>query len=95
MPPPAQHVQETWSAAEFYGNKVLMEWRAKDPNHVTWVGAVKAAMLALRVGVRVERVCVCVSVGGWSVCVAVCVWMGGARVLQCGSIGGWNVWVGA
>lgn len=47
---PAQHVEDASSAADFYANKVLMEWRAKDPNHLTWVQAVKALLAALKVG---------------------------------------------
>ena len=29
--------------------QVLVEWRAKDPNHVTWVAAVKELLHALKV----------------------------------------------
>ena len=49
MQPPPLHVQESWAAAEFYANKVLMEWKAKDPAHVPWVQAVKELMLGLKV----------------------------------------------
>ncbi|KAI3423920.1 hypothetical protein D9Q98_009754 [Chlorella vulgaris] len=45
---PAQHVEDALSAADFYANKVLMEWRGKDPGHVTWVQAVKELLLALK-----------------------------------------------
>ncbi|KAL4855712.1 Cyclase-associated protein 1 [Chlorella vulgaris] len=38
---PAQHVEDALSAADFYANKVLMEWRGKDPGHVTWAFCAK------------------------------------------------------
>lgn len=52
MPPPAQHVQDAWAAAEFYGNKVIMEWRGKDlgAQHAAWVGTMKELVLGLKVG---------------------------------------------
>jgi adenylyl cyclase-associated protein len=46
---PAQHVEDATSAADFYANKVLMEWRAKDPAHAPWVAAVKALLQGLKV----------------------------------------------
>ncbi|KAL4424859.1 hypothetical protein ABPG77_011109 [Micractinium sp. CCAP 211/92] len=45
---PAQHVEDAASAADFYANKVLMEWRAKDFNHVSWVQALKELLAALK-----------------------------------------------
>lgn len=45
---PAQHVEDAASAADFYANKVLMEWRAKDPHHATWVTSLKALLTALK-----------------------------------------------
>lgn len=38
---PATHVEESWQSAEFYNNKVLVEHRNKDPNHVEWARAMK------------------------------------------------------
>lgn len=49
MNPPPQHVEEAWQAAEFYVNKILMEFRSKDPNQVAWVGALKELYQALKV----------------------------------------------
>eukprot|EP00898_Chlorokybus_atmophyticus_P006762 jgi/Chlat1/7087/Chrsp57S06779 len=45
---PPVHVEESWQAAEFYANKVLMEHRGKDDNHLDWVKALKALFFALR-----------------------------------------------
>lgn len=45
---PVQHVEDAWSACEFYANKVLAEWRAKDAAHAAWVGAVKELTAALK-----------------------------------------------
>ncbi|EFN50763.1 hypothetical protein CHLNCDRAFT_142506 [Chlorella variabilis] len=36
---PPQHVEDALSAADFYANKVLMEWRSRDPGHAAWVQA--------------------------------------------------------
>eukprot|EP01018_Ginkgo_biloba_P002006 Gb_04306 [translate_table: standard] len=38
---PAAHVEESWQAAEFYNNKVLVEYKNKDSNHVEWAKALK------------------------------------------------------
>ncbi|KAG6542898.1 hypothetical protein Mapa_015802 [Marchantia paleacea] len=38
---PGPHVDESWPSAEFYNNKVLVEYKTKDPNHVEWAKAVK------------------------------------------------------
>ncbi|KAL3682851.1 hypothetical protein R1sor_000873 [Riccia sorocarpa] len=38
---PGPHVEESWPAAEFYNNKVLVEYKSKDPNHVEWAKAIK------------------------------------------------------
>ncbi|GJM96435.1 hypothetical protein PR202_ga13271 [Eleusine coracana subsp. coracana] len=35
------HVEESWQMAEFYNNKVLVEYRNKDPDHVEWAKALK------------------------------------------------------
>ncbi|KAK9819752.1 hypothetical protein WJX72_001921 [[Myrmecia] bisecta] len=45
---PAQHVDEGWQSAEFWANKVLMEFRNTDANHVTWVKALKSVFEKLR-----------------------------------------------
>ncbi|XP_051132753.1 cyclase-associated protein 1-like [Andrographis paniculata] len=41
MSMPVAHVEESWNMAEFYSNKVLVEYRSKDANHVEWVKALK------------------------------------------------------
>ncbi|CAN6482069.1 unnamed protein product [Victoria cruziana] len=38
---PTAHVEESWQIAEFYNNKVLVEYRSKDPIHVEWAKALK------------------------------------------------------
>ncbi|RLN19157.1 cyclase-associated protein 1-like [Panicum miliaceum] len=38
---PTTHVEESWQMAEFYNNKVLVEYRNKDPDHVEWAKALK------------------------------------------------------
>ncbi|KAF3773745.1 Cyclase-associated protein 1 [Nymphaea thermarum] len=38
---PTAHVEESWQIAEFYNNKVLVEYRNKDPDHVEWAKALK------------------------------------------------------
>lgn len=45
MSMPIAHVEESWQMAEFYSNKVLVEYRNKDPNHVEWVKALKELYL--------------------------------------------------
>ncbi|KAH7292588.1 hypothetical protein KP509_29G076200 [Ceratopteris richardii] len=42
---PATHVEESWQAAEFYNNKVLVEYRNKDANHVEWAKSMKELYL--------------------------------------------------
>ncbi|KAA8536109.1 hypothetical protein F0562_028587 [Nyssa sinensis] len=41
MSMPIAHVEESWQTAEFYGNKILVEYKTKDPNHVEWAKALK------------------------------------------------------
>ena len=41
MSMPVAHVSEAWQSAEFYSNKILMQYRASAPEHVEWVKAVK------------------------------------------------------
>ncbi|KAL3651824.1 F-actin-capping protein subunit alpha [Castilleja foliolosa] len=41
MSMPTAHVEESWHMAEFYSNKILVEYRNKDANHVEWVKALK------------------------------------------------------
>ncbi|KAL4280235.1 hypothetical protein GQ457_03G002770 [Hibiscus cannabinus] len=45
MSMPIAHVEESWQAAEFYTNKVLVEYKTKDPNHVEWAKALKELYL--------------------------------------------------
>lgn len=42
---PVPHVSEAWQSAEFYTNKILMEHKAKSPEHVEWVKALKELVL--------------------------------------------------
>lgn len=42
---PIAHVEESWQMAEFYNNKVLVEYRTKDPNHAEWAKALKELYL--------------------------------------------------
>ncbi|XP_073292720.1 cyclase-associated protein 1-like [Primulina huaijiensis] len=41
MSMPIAHVEESWQTAEFYCNKILLEYRNKDANHVEWAKALK------------------------------------------------------
>ncbi|KAI7750422.1 hypothetical protein M8C21_033746 [Ambrosia artemisiifolia] len=41
MSMPIGHVEECWQSAEFYNNKVLVEYRNKDSSHVEWAKALK------------------------------------------------------
>ncbi|CAO2206890.1 unnamed protein product [Urochloa humidicola] len=41
MPLPMAQVEESWQMAEFYSNKVLVEYKNKDPDHVEWAKALK------------------------------------------------------
>ncbi|KAK4797695.1 hypothetical protein SAY86_030021 [Trapa natans] len=45
MSMPTAHVEESWQMAEFYNNKVLVEYRNKDSNHVEWAKAIKELYL--------------------------------------------------
>lgn len=38
---PIAHVEESWQMAEFYNNKILVEYKNKDANHVEWAKAMK------------------------------------------------------
>ncbi|KAL7125367.1 hypothetical protein ABFS83_14G112800 [Erythranthe nasuta] len=38
---PISHVEESWQTAEFYCNKILVEYRNKDASHVEWAKALK------------------------------------------------------
>lgn len=38
---PAVHVEEIWQSAEFFNNKVLVEYKSKDSNHVEWAKTLK------------------------------------------------------
>ncbi|PSS26049.1 Cyclase-associated protein [Actinidia chinensis var. chinensis] len=41
MSMPIAHVEESWQMAEFYNNKILVQYKSKDPNHVEWAKALK------------------------------------------------------
>uniref|UniRef100_A0A7N0ZR78 Adenylyl cyclase-associated protein n=1 Tax=Kalanchoe fedtschenkoi TaxID=63787 RepID=A0A7N0ZR78_KALFE len=45
MSMPIAHVEESWQSAEFYNNKILVEFRGKDPNHVEWARVLKELYL--------------------------------------------------
>ncbi|CAN1255731.1 Cyclase-associated protein 1 [Linum perenne] len=45
MSMPIAHVEESWQMAEFYNNKILVEYKSKDPNHVEWAKAFKELYL--------------------------------------------------
>lgn len=45
MSMPIAHVEESWQAAEFYNNKILVEYKSKDPIHVEWAKALKELYL--------------------------------------------------
>ncbi|KAK8698992.1 hypothetical protein V6N13_115091 [Hibiscus sabdariffa] len=45
MSMPIAHVEESWQMAEFYNNKVLVEYRNKDQYHVEWAKALKELYL--------------------------------------------------
>ncbi|CAO2815058.1 unnamed protein product [Amaranthus hypochondriacus] len=45
MSMPIAHVEESWQMAEFYCNKVLIEYKNKDANHVEWAKALKELYL--------------------------------------------------
>ncbi|PKA51365.1 hypothetical protein AXF42_Ash002730 [Apostasia shenzhenica] len=38
---PITHVEESWQMAEFYNNKILVQYRNKDQDHVDWAKALK------------------------------------------------------
>ncbi|KAL6992279.1 F-actin-capping protein subunit alpha [Sarracenia purpurea var. burkii] len=38
---PIARVEDSWQIAEFYNNKILVEYKNKDPNHVEWAKALK------------------------------------------------------
>ncbi|XP_038990052.1 cyclase-associated protein 1-like isoform X1 [Phoenix dactylifera] len=42
---PIAYVEESWQMTEFYNNKVLVEYRNKDPDHVEWAKALKELYL--------------------------------------------------
>lgn len=45
MSMPIAHVEESWQMAEFYNNKILVQYKSKDPNHVEWAKALKELYL--------------------------------------------------
>uniref|UniRef100_A0A7N0ZRQ3 Adenylyl cyclase-associated protein n=1 Tax=Kalanchoe fedtschenkoi TaxID=63787 RepID=A0A7N0ZRQ3_KALFE len=42
---PIAHVEDSWQMAEFYNNKVLVEFKTKDPSHLEWAKAMKELYL--------------------------------------------------
>ncbi|XP_020264735.1 cyclase-associated protein 1-like isoform X2 [Asparagus officinalis] len=42
---PIAHVEESWQAAEFYNNKILVEYKNKEPDHIEWAKALKELYL--------------------------------------------------
>eukprot|EP00891_Asterochloris_glomerata_P007916 jgi/Astpho2/7916/Aster-06394 len=53
---PAQQVEESWNSAQFWANKVLTEFRSKDPQHVEWVKALKELFDQLKAYVKQHHV---------------------------------------
>ena len=49
---PAQHIEEAWQSAEFYANKILMEFRGKEPKQVSWVKLLKELLMKMRAHVQ-------------------------------------------
>ncbi|MCE0480953.1 F-actin-capping protein subunit alpha [Datura stramonium] len=45
MSMPIAYVEESWQMAEFYCNKILVEFKNKDPNHIEWAKALKELYL--------------------------------------------------
>ena len=45
---PTQHIEEAWQSAEFYANKVLMEFRNTEPAHVNWIKNLKDVLLKMK-----------------------------------------------
>lgn len=45
---PPQHVEEALNATEFYANKVLAEWRSKEPKTVDWILTMKGTLSELK-----------------------------------------------
>ncbi|CAK7329709.1 unnamed protein product [Dovyalis caffra] len=45
MSMPIAHVEESWQMAEFYSNKILVQYKSKDPDHVEWAKALKELYL--------------------------------------------------
>ncbi len=41
MPVPGQFVADCWNTAEFFANKLLMEYRNKDETQVLWIRGTK------------------------------------------------------
>lgn len=52
MNPPSQHIDEAWQSAEFYANKILTEFRNKEPRHVTWVKQLKELLMKMKAHVQ-------------------------------------------
>jgi adenylyl cyclase-associated protein len=41
MPAPPQNVADSWNAAEFYANKLMMALRGKDETQMAWLKGIK------------------------------------------------------
>ncbi|GBF94818.1 hypothetical protein Rsub_07990 [Raphidocelis subcapitata] len=52
MPPPPQHIADSWNSAEFYANKLMMAFKGKDEAQMAWVKGVKELTQALQQFVR-------------------------------------------
>ncbi|XP_042389605.1 cyclase-associated protein 1-like [Zingiber officinale] len=42
---PITHVEESWQMAEFYSNKILVEYKNKEPEHINWAKSLKELYL--------------------------------------------------
>ncbi|KAG6484934.1 hypothetical protein ZIOFF_053459 [Zingiber officinale] len=38
---PSAHLEESWQMAEFYSNKILVEYKNKEPEHINWAKSMK------------------------------------------------------
>ena len=52
LPLPGAAVEEAWSSAEFWTNKVLMQYRGKNDKHVIWAAALKELFGGLKAYVK-------------------------------------------
>ena len=66
MSAPAQFVADSWQSAEFYGNKIMMEFKGKDDVQLAWVKALKVCVLNV---MGRKEYCFARVAGDWGRCV--------------------------